>query len=110
MSQDGNNTDLDARRKSADGSGNAEGALGDSEAGRTKRFKGGEVMKMYVAIYRTGGTENFEWRRALPVASKEEVLQQIIELVAMGHTEAFYEDYEKSMAIGLPETFGLGVR
>jgi hypothetical protein len=62
------------------------------------------MAKLFVAIYRTGGTDNFEWKRALPVPTAEEAKTQVESLRRMGYA-AHYEDYARSMAIGLPDTF-----
>ena len=60
-------------------------------------------MKTYCIVYRTGGTENFKWRRTLPM-SRENATQAHASVERMGYP-ALMVDYELSKAVGLPETF-----
>lgn len=58
----------------------------------------------YVIVWRSGGTHNFEWHRSLvmPRADAEATLAVV---QRMGY-RAYMERADRSIAIGLPETFG----
>lgn len=58
---------------------------------------------MYCVVYRIGGTESFSWRRTLPTDSLEQADTQQAEIERMGY-RCYLEDYDRSMAVGLPET------
>ena len=58
---------------------------------------------LFVAVYCTGGTQNFEWHRAIP-NDRDTVKLQVAELERQGR-KAFCVEYEQSMAIGLPEGY-----
>ncbi len=60
-------------------------------------------MTQYCVVYRTGGTENFRWNRTLP-QSREDCYQTAENVKRQGY-KAHVELYERSLAIGLPETF-----
>jgi hypothetical protein len=58
----------------------------------------------FCVVYRTGGTENFVWKRTFPVGKAEEASEQCITIGKMGY-RCFVSNYDKSMAIGLPDTY-----
>jgi len=66
---------------------------------------GKAAAKSFVVVYRVGGFARFTWRRALPVATYEEAAAQVADLTRMGYTTLAPQDYDRSMAVGLPETF-----
>lgn len=39
----------------------------------------------YVCIFKTGGTENAEWKPAIPVPTLEEAIKQAVDLKKMGY-------------------------
>ncbi|MCC6191354.1 MAG: hypothetical protein IT318_20215 [Anaerolineales bacterium] len=55
--------------------------------------------------YRTGGTENFRWELALPVATKAEAQQQAAEIRRGGRPALINTAYNWAN-IGVPETYG----
>lgn len=61
-------------------------------------------MKSYTVIYRTGGTENFQWKKCLPVATREKAFQDKAEIERMGY-KSIVHDTDQINAIGLPETY-----
>lgn len=61
--------------------------------------------KLWVVVYRTGGTVNFEWHRSVAFDSKE-AAAECYNAVLRGGRHAMVVDYHLSMAIGLPETYG----
>lgn len=58
----------------------------------------------YTVIYRTGGTENFRWLKALPVATKVEAQELAISVRSYGRV-AIVHRTDLLDAIGMPETF-----
>ncbi len=62
-------------------------------------------MKTYTVIYRTGGRQNFQWKKAIPVVTYEEAFKMETELKTAGY-HALIHDTEQIDRIGLPETFG----
>jgi hypothetical protein len=62
-------------------------------------------MKTFCVIYRMGGTDYFTWHRSLAFATREAAFLACANVQHMGYL-AHVEDYARSMAIGLPETFG----
>ncbi len=59
----------------------------------------------YTTAYRTGGTENFRWKRSFADGvSKEEAQQTKVELEAAGY-KAYVYITSMLNSIGLPETF-----
>lgn len=61
-------------------------------------------MKQQCIVYRTGGTERFQWRRTIPLYTQEDVDGTLTFIQRMGY-HAFVEDFTLSTAIGLPETY-----
>ncbi len=57
-------------------------------------------------VYRTGGTENFQWKRAC-VGTKKDAEEGLKSIRNMGY-RAFLANYKRSLLIGLPETFEPG--
>ncbi len=57
----------------------------------------------YCVVYRTGGTERFQWHRT--VADSRENTDRLLAEVRQAGYHAFMTDYSQSVAIGLPETF-----
>lgn len=39
----------------------------------------------FVCVYKTGGTDNGEWKPAIPVSTLEEAIKQAIDLKKMGY-------------------------
>lgn len=62
-------------------------------------------MRTYCVVFRTGGRENFQWKRSI-AANREETAVRLAEVQKMGY-QAFMEDYDKSVSIGLPETYSV---
>jgi hypothetical protein len=60
-------------------------------------------MAEYCVVYRTGGTENYQWHRSVAM-SEAEARQKREETERMGY-RAMLVDYRLSMAIGLPEGY-----
>ena len=58
----------------------------------------------YTVIYCVGGTENFKWKRALPVATWGEALAQAETIERAGRPALIHKTKELD-ALGLPETF-----
>jgi hypothetical protein len=65
------------------------------------------MAKLFVVVYRTGGTHLFEWRRTVSFVGRESAEKCRAELERQGY-RAHVEDYHRSMAVGLPETFEPG--
>ncbi len=60
-------------------------------------------MKTYTVIYRTGGTQNFEWHRVFTVFSdKSQAQAKQQELAAMGYP-ALIHDTKMLESVGMPE-------
>jgi len=57
----------------------------------------------HCVIFRTGGTDNFQWHRSLPM-SRTEAYAGKDNMTNMGFV-AYAEKYELSMNVGLPETY-----
>ena len=55
----------------------------------------------YTVIYRTGGTDNCQWHRALAVQTKEEATAQVA-AIEHGGRRALYHETGRLDAIGLP--------
>lgn len=60
--------------------------------------------KSYTVIYRTGGTDNFKWNKALPVDSLGEAVKQKDRLETSGYP-ALIHDTAAINSVGLPETY-----
>lgn len=61
------------------------------------------MLNTHVVIYRTGGTENFEWHRTV-LMSREEANRVRADLERQGY-RAMTENAVLSYSIGLPDTF-----
>jgi hypothetical protein len=59
--------------------------------------------KLYCVIYRTGGTDNFQWQRSVAM-TREEADKALQDVVRMGYP-AHIEKYHLSMSVGLPEGY-----
>ena len=62
-----------------------------------------EKPNSHCVVYRTGGTVNFQWHRSLAMSRSE--AEASAEAQRRMGREARTEDYQRSLAIGLPETF-----
>lgn len=62
------------------------------------------ACKTWTVIYRTGGTDNFQWHKALPVLSREEADTQKAVLTRQGYIALIHRT-DLLEAIGLPDTF-----
>ena len=62
------------------------------------------MNERYCVIYRTGGTENFKWHRTVALQDFDDAVECMRNTAHMGYV-CMIENYEKSLAIGLPETF-----
>lgn len=62
------------------------------------------MTHLYCVVYRVGGTENFAWRRSLAMP-REQAEQACRDTERMGY-RALIERFDRSMAIGLPDTYG----
>jgi hypothetical protein len=60
-------------------------------------------MDRFCVIYRTGGTVNFQWHRSLGM-SRAEALEAAA-MTRTGGRPAHVERLDRSLAVGLPETF-----
>ena len=54
-------------------------------------------------VFRTGGTENFQWHRSLSL-TEDDAMITLIMVRRMGYC-AYNVSYDLSINIGLPETF-----
>ena len=63
-----------------------------------------ETMTSWTIIYRTGGTENFQWHKSIAYLSKEEAAVSMKELERMGYA-ALMHTTRLLESIGLPETY-----
>lgn len=61
-------------------------------------------MKRYCVVYRTGGTDNFQWHRSASFTKAE--AEAAYDAVKRFGRKCHIADYDLSMAIGLPDTFG----
>lgn len=61
-------------------------------------------MAKVCVVYRKGGTNNFTWHRSEALATKDAALD-LSESVNRSGYLAHVEDYDRSVAIGLPETY-----
>ena len=71
-----------------------------------KKLKGKEyteMNKLYCIVYRTGGKENFWWKRSLPDI-QENIISRANEMRREGY-HCLVVDYNASINIGLPETY-----
>jgi hypothetical protein len=59
--------------------------------------------KLYVCVFRTGGTENFAWHRTLSMTYRQALLAKME--VEQGGRPCYVVEHERSKAIGLPETY-----
>lgn len=64
-------------------------------------------MKTYTVYYRTGGTDNFQWKRCSAVATKEEAIASMQEIERGGRV-AHYTYTHLLDSIGLPDTYDAG--
>lgn len=60
------------------------------------------MRQKWCVIYRTGGTENLCWHRSLAFIDKRTAITRQRELERAGYP-AFVENYDLSMATGLPD-------
>jgi len=69
--------------------------------------EGGEQMKKYTVIYRTGGRDRFKWNQCFDLMTIEEANQAAEQLRRMGYHSLIHraEWLEK---IGMPETYAPG--
>lgn len=58
----------------------------------------------FCVVYRIGGTENFLWKRSTVFETRREA-QLCKQALHRAGYKGHVEDYKKSKAIGLPETF-----
>lgn len=61
-------------------------------------------MVNYSVIYRVGGTERFEWRQCVPVATMQEAVSLKDSLERSGYKAKIHRT-SQLVAIGLPETY-----
>ena len=71
--------------------------------GRFKLWKA-DYMRTYCVVYRTGGTDNFKWHRSLAWTNEADARAACYSTVKAGF-KAHVEHYERSIAIGLPDTY-----
>ena len=60
------------------------------------------MNRTWRVVYRTGGTERCQWRRTIAYQSRQEADTAREETERMGY-KALTVDYQRSLAIGLPE-------
>lgn len=63
-------------------------------------------METFTTYYRIGRAENFEWKKAIPVADRETAKKQVEE-IRRGGRPARYAKTKMLDIIGLPEVFDL---
>lgn len=63
------------------------------------------MATIYCVVYRTGGTENFRWHRTLATLNQQQAIQLRANLLRAGYKALAPQDYKRSMAVGLPETY-----
>lgn len=61
------------------------------------------MASTFCVVYRKGGRENFTWHRSEPM-SKSAANEVVVGTRRMGY-HAMVVDYERSLSIGLPETY-----
>ncbi len=61
----------------------------------------------YCAIYRNGGTENFSWHRVMNPTTRD-IAEADAAILRRGGRLAYVVQYERSIAVGLPETYAAG--
>lgn len=61
------------------------------------------MRKTFCAIYRTGGDKRWEWHRTLAMSEREAIAAKD-GIQMMGYV-ALVEEYNTSVAIGLPEGY-----
>lgn len=61
-------------------------------------------VMQWCVVYRTGGTERFEWRRTIPVLTEADALWMRDQVVHMGY-HALVVDFHQSERLGLPDTW-----
>uniref|UniRef100_A0A6H2A202 Uncharacterized protein n=1 Tax=viral metagenome TaxID=1070528 RepID=A0A6H2A202_9ZZZZ len=64
------------------------------------------MKKLWCIVYRTGGTDNFKWRRSLNFAGRGAAILRASEMREAGY-HAMVFDYYLSMSAGLPDTFSV---
>jgi hypothetical protein len=57
----------------------------------------------FCVVYRTGGSERFQWHRSEP-GTKSETVKRLGTVRGQGY-KAHLDNYDSSVAIGLPETY-----
>jgi len=63
------------------------------------------MQRQFAIGYRTGGTDNFQWKRVLELyPSRDAANVKVQELRTMGYPAHVY-DAQQLDALGLPETF-----
>jgi len=62
------------------------------------------MSKIYCVVYRTGGNDNFKWKRSLGMGLID-ASECRLKLIKMGYHALYPQDYEQSIALGLPETY-----
>lgn len=63
-----------------------------------------DKMSNFCVVYRTGGRENFVWHRSI-AGNRQETIERLESVRRQGY-KAFLEHYDRSLRIGLPETYG----
>ena len=61
------------------------------------------VTILKCVVWRSGGTDNFQWHRSLSMTPDDATIARI-SCQRMGYP-AHVEDYERSLSIGLPESY-----
>lgn len=64
------------------------------------------TRRTFCVIYRSGGYARFTWRRSIPM-SREDAYAKLAEVRTAGYA-GHVEDFERSLALGLPETYEAG--
>lgn len=72
-------------------------------SGVSSEEKSASRANSHCVVYRTGGTENFQWHRSLAM-SYDEATNARDDAERMGYA-AHVENYQRSVSIGLPETY-----
>lgn len=62
---------------------------------------------MFCVVYRTGGSARFQWHRSIVFQTRQEAEGALSAVLVAGY-KGHIEDYERSLRIGLPETFEPG--
>jgi hypothetical protein len=64
-----------------------------------------EVTVAFCVVYRVGGTDRFEWKRAGPYMAKSQAEAAREKLLRAGYHALYPQDWTQSHRMGLPEGY-----